>query len=116
LELADLEAEIAVLQAESQTQAQALSTARQALVAQLTPLLETELKELGMEKARFEAELLPSELGASGQEKARFLLSSNPGEPLRPLSRIASGGRNLAYFARAQAHSQSQRPGRDSDL
>jgi DNA repair protein RecN (Recombination protein N) len=92
LELADLEAEIAVLQAENQVLAQALSATRQALVAQLTPLLETELKELGMEKARFEAELLPAELGATGQEKARFLLSSNPGEPLRPLSRIASGG------------------------
>lgn len=92
LELADLEAEIAALETETQALADALSAERSALAAQLTPLLERELKELGMEKARFEAEIQPVELGAHGQEKARFLLSSNPGEPLRPLSRIASGG------------------------
>jgi DNA repair protein RecN (Recombination protein N) len=46
-----------------------------------------------MEKARFEVRLeaLPA-LGPSGAEKAEFLFSANPGEPPRPLARIASGG------------------------
>lgn len=33
-----------------------------------------------------------SHLGESGMERAQFLLSSNPGEPLHPLVKIASGG------------------------
>jgi DNA repair protein RecN (Recombination protein N) len=92
LELTDIESEITQLEAETLAQANQLTQHRQHLAAQLKPLLEKELKELGMEKARFEAEIIPSELGAKGQERARFLLSANPGEPLRALSRVASGG------------------------
>jgi DNA repair protein RecN (Recombination protein N) len=53
-----------------------------------------------MEKTRFRVGFDPEEAGTTareswterGFERAEFLLSPNPGEPLRPLARIASGG------------------------
>ena len=63
-------------------------------------LIEKEIADLGMKKARFEVHLtdIPPSLddGATirdqGSQEAEFLLSPNPGEELRPLKRIASGG------------------------
>jgi len=55
--------------------------------------VEGELSGLGMGKARFEVKLdrLPAP-GPKGLEKAEFMFSANPGEPPRPLSKVASGG------------------------
>jgi DNA repair protein RecN (Recombination protein N) len=50
------------------------------------------LADLGMEKARFEVALEACALSAQGQEKTAFLLSANPGEGLKPLAKVASGG------------------------
>lgn len=68
--------------------------ARQRLARDLAPKIEAELKDLGMAKTRFSVELLhePERLHEQGLNRAQFLLSPNPGEPLRPLARIASGG------------------------
>ena len=55
--------------------------------------MERELHGLGMEKASFAVgfhEL--AEPGPSGLERAEFLFSANPGEQVKPLSKIASGG------------------------
>lgn len=65
--------------------------------------VQAELKLLAMEKTRFEVRFLPdtpittgdeatSEWTERGLEQAEFLMSPNPGEELRPLARIASGG------------------------
>lgn len=72
---------------------------------ELSGRLEKELKQLGIDSARFEYEFiyLPDmegvELvgqrvkpGPSGLESGRFLISANPGEPLKPLAKTASGG------------------------
>jgi DNA repair protein RecN (Recombination protein N) len=48
-----------------------------------------------MERARFEIALTranPEEIGPRGLDRVEFRLSTNPGEDLRPLARIASGG------------------------
>ncbi len=66
----------------------------------LARLIEKEIALLGMKKARFEVRLtdVPPALDDAatirdqGAEDAEFLLSPNPGEELRPLRRIASGG------------------------
>jgi DNA repair protein RecN (Recombination protein N) len=56
------------------------------------------LRPLALEKARFEVErrtrplISPLDAAPWGQEEVRFLFSANPGEPLKPLSKIASGG------------------------
>jgi DNA repair protein RecN (Recombination protein N) len=65
--------------------------------------VQAELKLLAMEKTRFEVrfapetpavgdDALPAEWTERGLEQAEFLMSPNPGEDLRPLARIASGG------------------------
>lgn len=50
------------------------------------------LKELGMKGARLEVSLSPSEPSAAGLEEVEFLFTANPGQPLRPLAKVASGG------------------------
>jgi len=54
-----------------------------------------ELHQLGMERARFEIAVARApfaEIGPRGLDRVEFRLSTNPGEDLRPLARIASGG------------------------
>jgi DNA repair protein RecN (Recombination protein N) len=51
-----------------------------------------ELKDLGMAATRFEVSIEAQAIGAKGADKVEFLLSPNPGEPLKPLVKIASGG------------------------
>ena len=46
-----------------------------------------------MEKVRFKISVTPlKEFSANGNDAVSFLVSANPGEPLLPLSKIASGG------------------------
>ena len=53
----------------------------------------SELAYLEMAKVRFDAEITPSEVYLpTGTDNVRFLISANAGEPLAPLSKIASGG------------------------
>lgn len=90
---------------EAGAQAQALSVARHEAAERLAREIERELKDLGMEKAKFGVALntsqdnnglyaLNSRLGfdSTGIDKVEFLVSPNPGEPLKPLAKIASGG------------------------
>ncbi len=52
-----------------------------------------QLKDLGMARTRFEVRLEPEpKPGANGMDRVEFMISPNPGEPLRPLASIASGG------------------------
>lgn len=91
--LQDLQLQGETLAADYQAAAQALSQSRQQLAEVLSPLIESELRDLGMEKTRFEVQFVGGERpSARGLEQAHFLISPNPGEPLRPLARVASGG------------------------
>ena len=45
-----------------------------------------------MPNIKFSAEFTPTELYTYGNEKIEFLISVNLGEPLKPLSKVASGG------------------------
>jgi DNA repair protein RecN (Recombination protein N) len=79
-----------------------LSRQRRAAALDLQKKVRAELGQLAMEKTRFEVAFRPESVPASpgdtatwtanGLETAEFLLSPNPGEDLRPLARIASGG------------------------
>ena len=53
-----------------------------------------ELSELGMEKARFAVSFVEheGEVRLGGLDEVEFMLSANAGEPMKPLSRVASGG------------------------
>ena len=74
-----------------------LGKARRRIAVEFARRLEQQLAELAMERTRFEvrfaAEPLPDALWtAAGTDQAEFFLSPNPGEDLRPLARIVSGG------------------------
>ncbi len=78
--------------------ARSLTEARQALAAAFETRMMAELKELGMEKTVFRVVFTSQEEGHRpmprpvGDDDLAFMISPNPGEPLRPLDRIASGG------------------------
>jgi DNA repair protein RecN (Recombination protein N) len=50
------------------------------------------LNDLQLENTRFVIEMSESKPSANGMDKVVFVISTNPGEPLRPLSKVASGG------------------------
>jgi DNA repair protein RecN (Recombination protein N) len=75
--------------------AEALSTERREAARKLTRLVREELAQLGMEKTRLEVHfesLLEGRTGPRGIDEVEFRISPNPGEELRPLEKIASGG------------------------
>ncbi len=92
--ISQIEKELAPLKKDLKIEAANLSRARQKWAKRLTSLIHRELKELYMEKTVFEVkrEALEDRFLRNGTEKVEFYLSTNPGEPLKPLSKIASGG------------------------
>ncbi|MGB3457581.1 MAG: DNA repair protein RecN [Litorimonas sp.] len=80
--------------------AAALSKARKAAASQLDAAVATELPPLKMERARFVTEITDAPESAHGTDQVRFTVSTNPGTPLGPLDKIASGG-EMARFALA---------------
>jgi DNA repair protein RecN (Recombination protein N) len=75
--------------------AQALSAQRQAAAARLAQLAEHQINDLAM-KVRFEVAVTPqldeSNWTAHGWDEVQYSIATNPGEPLKPLDEIASGG------------------------
>jgi DNA repair protein RecN (Recombination protein N) len=72
-----------------------LREARQAAAARLSTSVTSSMAELGMKGGRFAVEVMPlAEDTASGQglDRVEFLVSANPGQPLQPLAKVASGG------------------------
>lgn len=84
-----------------------LSLKRKKAARTLSDLIMKELKDLGMKECRFEVQFIPLTpggeayqsfkhqevlLGKTGMERGEFFIAPNPGEGLRPLARIASGG------------------------
>jgi DNA repair protein RecN (Recombination protein N) len=78
------------------TVASALSDSRRKAARQFSSAMEQLLAELAMEQTRFEVRfadpLSESEWAADGIDRGEFYLSPNPGEEVRPLARIVSGG------------------------
>ena len=71
---------------------QQLSQLRRQTAADLESRLLAELKPLAMDKVRFQVEIVPTTPTAAGADKITFMFSPNPGEPIQPLTEIASGG------------------------
>ncbi len=103
--LAALEAQLGEAEAEAARLAEALSSARAAAGEALAAGVAAHLAELGMTSVGFVAAMTRRPdaaglrvggervaAGPTGVDSVELLLSSNPGEPPRPLSRIASGG------------------------
>jgi len=54
--------------------------------------VESELRDLAMEKAKFQVGVSNKLPDASGADSVEFMFCPNPGEPIKPLAKIASGG------------------------
>lgn len=72
--------------------AKKLSNLRQEKAKEFENLIAKELQELAMEKAEFKIEFEEKEPGLNGIDKIEFMITTNPGEELKPLAKIASGG------------------------
>ena len=83
------------LQSEAVEKAQILSAKRHTAAAALSKAVEAELTDLNMKGARFSTsfgEGNKNSLTPTGIDLVEFLISPNPGEGLKPLVKIASGG------------------------
>jgi DNA repair protein RecN (Recombination protein N) len=77
--------------------AQQLSQQRSAAAERLAAEITTRMQTLGMAGGRFAIVVSPAELAAdstaaAGLDTVEYLVSTNPGQPLRPVARVASGG------------------------
>ncbi|WP_232696112.1 DNA repair protein RecN [Brevibacillus daliensis] len=103
--LQQMEKALSEAEADLSVEALELSMLRRDLSKELARLIEEELKELHMERARFEIEVRQTHddkgieiegnrvrVNGRGIDNVEFMIAPNPGEPLRPLTRIASGG------------------------
>ncbi|HEY6048936.1 MAG TPA: DNA repair protein RecN [Sphingomicrobium sp.] len=72
--------------------AAALSEQRHDAAARLDSAVAAELAPLKLDSARFRTAIAAAEPGPSGTDRVEFEVSTNPGAPFGPLTRIASGG------------------------
>ena len=78
-----------------QEKARELSELRRMAATGLASAVEQEIQRLGMPGGRFTIELRPNagdELQPNGLEQVELLVSANPGQPLKALAKVASGG------------------------
>jgi len=100
--LAKMEKQLEALKADLLVEAIKLSEVRQKYAQLLTKDILQELQELYMEKTKFEVvfhkkptlagELIQKDIAKDGMDEVEFYISTNPGEPLKPLAKTASGG------------------------
>ncbi|MDB9450616.1 DNA repair protein RecN [Dolichospermum circinale] len=80
-----------------------LSQLRRQTAANLESRLLAELKPLAMDKVKFKVEIVPISPAATGADKITFMFSPNPGEPIQPLTEIASGGEMSRFLLALKA-------------
>ena len=88
----DMEAELKQLEVSLVNLASKLASARHNLAQQLEIEIQQELKDLYMDKARFQVQFTKGKFTREGNESVEFYISTNPGEAFKPLVKVASGG------------------------
>lgn len=88
----ELEKHIKQTEEETDKLAQKISENRQTLAMHLSKLVKQEIHSLEMPRADFKIEVNKTEKNQNGADEVEFLIITNPGEPFKPLSKIASGG------------------------
>lgn len=100
-DLTGLQKEIEPLTRQLKTLGEELTAKRQSTARKLCPLIEKQLAELGMEKAKFSVSLAPAPPSIPGEtlpatpsgfDQVEFVVQTNPGQLAQPLRKIASGG------------------------
>ncbi len=93
--LADLERDARAAKARFSEAAAALSASRKAAATRLQGLVAVELPPLRLERTRLEIVVETGSddaAGPDGRDRVAFLVATNPGQPLGPIAKIASGG------------------------
>ena len=93
--LGDLDERLADLRRRYVEAATGLGVARRAAARKLATAVTALMRQLGMPGGRFEVNVesdADREPGPDGAERIEFLVSANPGEPVKPVARVASGG------------------------
>ena len=72
--------------------AEELSASRKRIAEEFEKQVKAELEFLDMPKLQFKVDFQKGNLSSNGFDKIEFLISTNPGEPPKPLAKIASGG------------------------
>jgi DNA repair protein RecN (Recombination protein N) len=93
--LGTLTARLAALEAAFQGACSQLSTARRKVAGELSDRVSALMQTLGMPGGRFDIRIEPAAgqaMGLHGADEIEFMVSANPGQPPRPLAKVASGG------------------------
>ena len=90
--IAELDAQLLAARESYAAAADALSRQRHEAAARLDSAVAAELAPLKLDSARFRTAIAAAEPGPSGTDRVEFEVSTNPGAPFGPLTRIASGG------------------------
>ena len=113
---ADLDRTLSAAKADYVASAAGLSAQRKTAAIEFSRKLENSLKELAMNRTRCEVRLNPAGSEAQwserGMESAEFYISPNPGEDLRPLARIASGGELSRIMLALKTLASTDAPGK----
>jgi DNA repair protein RecN (Recombination protein N) len=80
-----------------------LTELRRSTAQQLETLLLNQLKPLAMDKVQFQVNIAAVSPSATGADRITFVFSPNPGEPLQPLTEIASGGEMSRFLLALKA-------------
>jgi DNA repair protein RecN (Recombination protein N) len=90
--LDSIEAGLKNKQDELLSTAKNLTAKRRQIAGKMENLIRNELKCLALNNAAFIIDIKEVDITPHGSDKVEFLFSANPGEPPKPLARIASGG------------------------
>jgi len=90
--LAELDRQLLAAREAYSAAAGALSKQRHEAARRLDTAVASELAPLKLDSARFRTAIAAAEPGLSGTDRVEFEVSTNPGAPFGPLTRIASGG------------------------
>ncbi|GGX85197.1 DNA repair protein RecN [Litchfieldella qijiaojingensis] len=108
--LETLSSEVEALREDWRQQARAVGEARREAATRFGQAVQEQLAFLAMGKASFQVQVESRDTPApNGLDSVRFLISANPGQPARPLAKVASGGElsriSLAIQVVAASHS-----------
>ena len=88
----ELEGKLSEQRAQYDAEAQSIREQRARVAVQLDEAVASELPPLKLDAAKFRTTLAEAEPGPAGMDRVEFEVSTNPGAPFGPLTRIASGG------------------------
>ena len=90
--LNDLKKQLSIAFQEAKELADAITELRKQEAQKFTDAVTNELKSLYLDKVVFKIDFKKIDLQANGQDKVEFLISTNAGQTLKPLNKVASGG------------------------